>query len=70
MAVFQEDVVPRLMRMGARTGNIGCEFAGAAYQNWILQFRSSPSGFDITGFEYDEVARAIDLAPLPFKKEF
>lgn len=63
MEVFHEDVVPRLMRMGARIGKISCEFAGEHYKNWVIEFSSTPSGFKIVDFEYDEEARGIDLAP-------
>ena len=69
MTVFQEDVAPRLMRMDARLGNISCEFAGVKYRNWVIEFRSSPSGFSIVDFDYDEEARGIDLAPMPVIKD-
>ncbi len=61
--VFHEDVVPRLMRMDARIGNISCEFAGEHYKNWIIAFRSTRRGFEIVDFEFDEDARGIDLGP-------
>lgn len=60
--VFHEDVVPRLMKMDARIGNISCEFAGEKYRNWVIEFRSNRSGLEIVGFEYDEGARGINLA--------
>lgn len=66
--VFEEDVVPRLMRMHARNGNINCAFAGEQFENWVIRFKSTRYGFDITDFEYDEDARAIDLAPKLFTK--
>ncbi len=60
--IFQEDVVPRLMKMDARIGNINCEFAGEKYENWVIEFRSTRAGFEIVGFEYDEASRSIELA--------
>ena len=63
--VFHEDVVPRLMIMDARIGNINCDFAGDQYKNWVLEFRSSRSGFEIVDFEYDEDSRSFNLAPQP-----
>ncbi len=65
MAVFDEDVAPRLARMGARIGNISCEFAGPQYRHWVIEFRTAISGFEIVSFEYDPEARGIDLADLP-----
>jgi len=62
---FHEEVVPRLMKMDARIGNITCEFAGVQYKNWLIEFRSNRSGFEIVGFEYDEDSRSIKLAPGP-----
>jgi len=62
--VFDVDVVPRLMIMHARNGNINCEFAGEQYKNWVIEFRSSRSGFEIVEFEYDEDSRSFELAPL------
>jgi len=61
--IFHEDIVPRLMIMHARIGNINCEFAGEQYKNWVIEFRSTRSGFDIVDFEYDEDSRSFDLAP-------
>jgi len=61
--VFDEDVVPRLMIMHARTGNINCEFAGEQYKNWVIEFRSTRFGFEIVDFEYDEDSRSFELAP-------
>jgi len=63
--VFHEDIAPRLLRMGARTGNINCDFAGQKYMNWVIEFKSTRSGFDIVDFEYDEESRNFELAPLP-----
>jgi len=61
--VFDEDIVPRLMIMHARSGNINCDFAGAEYKNWVVEFRSTRSGFEIVDFEYDEDSRSFELAP-------
>jgi hypothetical protein len=61
--VFDEDVVPRLMIMQARAGNINCDFAGAEYKNWVIEFRSNRFGFEIVDFEYDENSRSFELAP-------
>ena len=61
--VFDEDVVPRLMIMQARAGNINCDFAGAEYKNWVIEFRSTRFGFEIVDFEYDEDSRSFELAP-------
>ena len=61
--IFHEDVAPRLMRMAARIGNINCEFAGEQYKNWLVEFRSTRTGFEIVDFEYDEDARSINLPP-------
>jgi hypothetical protein len=63
--IFDEDVVPRLMRMDARIGNINCKFAGEQYENWVIEFKSTRSGFEIVDFEYDEDSRSFDLAPRP-----
>ncbi len=63
MEIFHEDIAPRLMRMDARIGNINCEFAGSQYKNWVVEFRSTRSGFEIVDFEYDEDSRSFDLAP-------
>ena len=61
--VFDEDVVPRLMIMQARAGNINCDFAGAQYKNWVIEFKSNRFGFEIVDFEYDENSRSFELAP-------
>ena len=61
--VFDEDVVPRLMIMQARAGNINCDFAGEEYKNWVVEFRSNRFGFEIVDFEYDEDSRSFELAP-------
>ena len=59
--LFDTEVVPKLVRLQARTGNIGCEFAGPRYQNWQIHFRSRGNDFEIVDFEYDEEACGIDL---------
>ncbi len=61
--LFHDQIEPRLMRMQARIGSINCEFAGEQYKNWVIEFRSMRSGFEIVGFEFDEDSRSIDLAP-------
>lgn len=59
--MFAEEMVPKLQRLQARTGNLSCEFAGREYKNWTLRFVSKGSGFGIAEFEYDEEACALDL---------
>ena len=54
--VFERDVVPKLRRHHARTGALNCRFAGECYDHWLVFFRSSRDGFEITGFEYDKEA--------------
>jgi len=66
--IFEKDIVPKLMMMHARNGTINCEFAGEEYKNWIIQFRSSRSGLDIVGFEYDPDSRSFPL-PRPIPSE-
>ena len=63
--VFYDDIEPRLMKMQARIGTINCEFAGEQYENWVIEFRSTRSGFEIVEFEYDENSRSFDLVPKP-----
>ena len=63
--VFHEEVVPRLMMMDARIGNINCDFAGDQYKNWVLEFKSVRSGFEIVDFEYDEDSRSFSLPTRP-----
>jgi len=60
-SMFQEDIVPKLIRHGARIGNLNCEFAGEQYKNWSIQFKSVGSGFEIVEFEYDEAGRSLEL---------
>lgn len=59
--IFDEDVVPKLERLQARTGSLSCRFAGDPYKNWILHFKETASGFEILDFEYDEDAAEMDL---------
>lgn len=59
--IFHEDMVPKLIKYDARLGNLSCEFAGEQYKNWILQFQSAGSGFEIVEFEYDEEGDVLDL---------
>ena len=63
--IFYDDIEPRLIKMQARIGTLNCEFAGEQYKNWVMEFRSNRSGFEIVGFEYDENSRGFDLAPKP-----
>ena len=58
---FLEEVAPKLQELDARTGVLNCEFAGAAYKNWTITFRSRRSGFEIVDFEYDEESCEIPL---------
>lgn len=67
--IFNDDVVPRLMRMDARIGNINCKFAGEKYENWVIEFKSTRSGFEIVDFEYDEDSRSFELAPRPLTSQ-
>jgi hypothetical protein len=59
--IFQQHIVPKLMMMHARNGTICCEFAGEEYKSWVIEFRSSRSGLDIVGFEYDPDSRSFEL---------
>lgn len=58
---FHQEVVPKLKRLDARIGTLECSFAGARYRNWVLEFRSAGSDFEIVDFDYDEDADSIDL---------
>ncbi len=60
-AVFEETVVPKLRRHHARIGSLGCGFAGAVYENWMLHFRSAGNDFEILEYEYDEGGGGLDL---------
>jgi hypothetical protein len=59
--LFFGDVVPKLIRLHARTGMVGCEFAGPQYEGWQIHFKSRGDDFDIVEFEYDEQGCGIDL---------
>jgi hypothetical protein len=59
--VFEEDMVPKLLRLQARMGTLSCRFAGGLYKNWVLHFKETASGFEILDFEYDEDAAEMDL---------
>ena len=59
--VFHEEVVPKLVKLDARLGSLSCEFAGAQFRNWTIQFKSVGDGFDIVDFDYDEEGAGIDL---------
>jgi hypothetical protein len=59
--VFHDEVVPKLQRLDARLGNLECSFAGQRYRNWVLQFKSIGSDFEIVDFEYDADADSMDL---------
>lgn len=59
--VFHAEIVPRLMKRNARSGNLGCGFAGEKYRRWMLRFRSAGSGFEIVEFEYDREGDVLDL---------
>jgi hypothetical protein len=59
--VFHEEVMPKLMKLGARLGSLSCEFAGAQFKNWTIQFKSVGDDFEIVDFEYDEEGAGIDL---------
>ncbi|MFO7460647.1 MAG: hypothetical protein R6X07_08475 [Desulfatiglandales bacterium] len=59
--LFYERIVPKLMRLHARNGMVGCEFAGPRYKPWQIHFRSRGNDFDIVDFEYDEQGCSLDL---------
>lgn len=59
--LFQEDIVPKLVRLGARLGTINCGFAGEKYHKWNISFKSIGSDFMISDFEFDEEGASIDL---------
>lgn len=58
---FQEEIVPKLARLGARLGTINCGFAGEKYEKWNICFKSVGSDFMISDFEFDEHGASIDL---------
>ena len=59
--LFFEEIVPKLARLQARNGMVGCEFAGPEYGCWQIQFKSSGNGFEIVDFEYDEEGGGFEL---------
>ncbi|MCP4667095.1 MAG: hypothetical protein GY849_12095 [Deltaproteobacteria bacterium] len=59
--IFFEEVVPKLRKLDARLGNVNCDFAGEAYRDWTILFRSIGSDFEIVDFEYDEDGEGMDL---------
>ena len=59
--LFFEEIVPKLLKMHARIGTLSCDFAGKAYENWIIHFKETGSSFDIVEFEYDEDARSLNM---------
>ena len=60
-AVFDDEVVPKLVRHNARIGTLSCGFAGKEYEHWTIEFRSDGDSFEIVSFEYDEEADGLDL---------
>jgi hypothetical protein len=60
-AVFDDEVVPKLVRLNARLGTLSCGFAGQEFEHWTIEFRSKGDHFEIVSFEYDEEAVSIDL---------
>jgi hypothetical protein len=59
--LFQDRVVERLKKLHARSGVVTCSFAGPKYKNWLLEFRSAGSGFEVVGFRFDERAEEMGL---------
>ena len=59
--LFYEEIVPKLIRLHARNGVVGCEFAGPQFSHWQIHFRFRGEDFDIVNFEYDEEGCGIDL---------
>ena len=59
--LFHEEIVPKLIRLGARLGTVNCGFAGEKYHKWNINFKSIGSDFVISDFEYDEDSALIDL---------
>ena len=50
-----------MIKLHARNGVVGCEFAGSRFSHWQIQFKSRGEDFDIVDFEYDEDGCGIDL---------
>jgi hypothetical protein len=59
--LFCDQIVPKLIRLQARNGVVGCDFAGPRYTHWQIHFRSRGDDFDIVDFEYDEQGCGFDL---------
>ncbi len=59
--LFDDEIVPKLIKLGARLGTINCSFAGDKYQKWNIRFKSIGSDFMISDFEFDEEGASIDL---------
>ena len=59
--LFYREIVPKLIKLHARNGIVGCEFAGSRFSRWQIQFKSTGKDFDIVDFEYDEEGCGIDL---------
>lgn len=59
--LFEEEIVPKLIKLGARLGTINCSFAGEKYQKWNISFKSIGSDFMISDFEFDEDGASMDL---------
>ena len=60
-AVFDDEVVPKLVKHSARLGTLSCGFAGQEYEHWTIEFRSVGDDYEIVSFEYDEEADSLDL---------
>ncbi|MBN2034442.1 MAG: hypothetical protein JW836_14305 [Deltaproteobacteria bacterium] len=59
--LFHEQIVPKLIRLHARNGIVGCEFAGPRFKHWQIHSRPRGGDFDIVDFEYDEAGCGLDL---------
>ena len=59
--LFYEQIVPKLNRLHARNGIVGCDFAGTRFTPWQIHFRSRGDDFEIVDFEYDEKGCSLDL---------
>jgi hypothetical protein len=59
--LFYREIVPKLIRLQARNGVVGCGFAGPRFSHWQIHFRFRGDDFDIVDFEYDEEGCDIDL---------
>jgi hypothetical protein len=61
MDLFYDQIVPKLTRLHARNGVVGCDFAGPRYTHWQIHFRSRGDDFEIVDFEYEEAGCGLDL---------